>query len=263
MQLALAQRPDATGIAGYKAWQSLGRHVDKGEKGLQILAPILRRREEPEMDTEPAEDAVRVAGYRVTHVWDIKQTSGDPLPEWPTPILLRGEAPEGLWKSLAAIAENRGFHLQRGDCGGDCGLTHFGDRTITVRTDVDDAQAVKTLAHRLGQVLLHGPAEDQPVIPCRGVVEVEAESIAYLLSTTQGLDTGSYTFPYVVGWACSLVNRTAEEVVRDVGQRVLQTAKVLLDQLAPTSDDPDAHEIRVSVDTSVSRPTLVPATALR
>lgn len=260
--LILAQRPDATAVAGYKAWQSLGRHVDKGEKGLQILAPILRRREEPEEDTERAGDAVRVAGYRVTHVWDIKQTSGDPLPEQPAPTPLRGEAPEGLWSSLAGFAEARGFRLQRASCGGANGLTHFGDRTITVRLDVDDAQAVKTLAHELGHVVLHGPADNQSVVPCRGVVEVEAESVAYLVSATHGLDTGSYTFPYVVGWAGSVQDRTAEQVVRDVGQRVLQTANALLDQLVPTSGDQVAREIHRLVDSSVNRPVMAPATAL-
>src|SRR6266853_6564456 len=37
--LIVSQRPDATQIAGYKAWQKLGRQVRKGEHGIRILAP--------------------------------------------------------------------------------------------------------------------------------------------------------------------------------------------------------------------------------
>jgi hypothetical protein len=42
--LIVAQRPTATRVAGYHTWRSIGRFVRKGEKGIAILAPILRRR---------------------------------------------------------------------------------------------------------------------------------------------------------------------------------------------------------------------------
>ena len=37
--LILSQRPDATRVAGYRAWQALGRQVKKGEKAISIFAP--------------------------------------------------------------------------------------------------------------------------------------------------------------------------------------------------------------------------------
>ncbi len=89
--------------------------------------------------------------------------------------------------------------LRRGDCGDANGLTDFADRVVTVRPDVDEAQAVKTLAHELGHVLLHDPGCFAGALAagCRGVVEVEAENFAYLLATSRGLDIGHYTFGYV------------------------------------------------------------------
>src|ERR1035438_670953 len=38
IMLIAAQRPDATLIAGYREWQAQGRHVTKGEPGIQIIA---------------------------------------------------------------------------------------------------------------------------------------------------------------------------------------------------------------------------------
>ena len=223
--LIAAQRPQATAVAGFNAWKALGRQVDKGQKGIAILAPIVRRARlgapdqlargeqgPPEDPAQPAQDADgrppagrAVSGFKVAYVFDISQTSGPPLPRQPTPALLSGQAPAGLWDALAEQVISRGFTLARADCGpGVNGLTHYGQRTVTVRPDVDDAQAVKTLAHELAHVLLHdptgpdaqpGPAGLTSSGQCRGRLEVEAESVAYLIAASHGLDTGSYTLP--------------------------------------------------------------------
>ncbi len=172
--LIAAQRPDATAVAGFGAWKALGRQVDKGSKGIAILAPLTRR-SRPDaaaggpasgpQDQERSETAGpaageqqmgassgrggRVGGFKIVHVFDVSDTSGQPLPTRPVPVLLAGQAPQGLWEALASQVQARGFTVQRGDCGDANGLTHYRDRTVTVRADVDDAQAVKTLIHDL------------------------------------------------------------------------------------------------------------------
>jgi DNA primase len=265
--LIAAQRPGATAVAGYEAWKALGRQVDKGERGIQILAPIVRRAsnvmagDDTTTMVSTAADTTgnnnsgqttgsgsaprRVAGFRVAHVFDVDQTSGGPLPERPAPVLLAGQAPPGLWDVLAAQVHARGFAIERGPCLGGAanGVTNYATRTVTVRADVDDAQAVKTLAHELAHVLLHdptGPATTaDPTDPtsaqptnsaghCRGRIEVEAESIAFLITSSHGLDSGAYTFPYVAGWAASVDATDPEAVVRATGQRVLTAAHTVL-----------------------------------
>ncbi len=216
----------------------------------------------PEQDAEYVAHAHRVTGYRVTHVWDLSQTSGRPLPERPVPRLLQGQAPSGLWDAMSAAVLEHGFTLQRGETGNANGLTHFGKRTITVRPDVDDAQAVKTLAHELGHVLLHEPGSAKSVVACRGVIEVEAESVAYLVAASHGMDTGSYTFPYVVGWAGSVAGRTPEEIVADVGQRVLRAANQVLDRVPPAGDDNRADALGLDDVTQRVRATAERASAL-
>jgi DNA primase catalytic core len=248
--LILAQRPDATQVAGYRAWQLLGRQVDKGERGIQILAPVTRR-EQAGPDGAAAEattgagskpdvievDADRlgtrhVVGWRVAHVWDVSQTTGEPLPERPTPTLLSGQAPDGVWDALVAQAEAARFAVQRGDCDGANGYTHFGQRVIRVRADVDDAQALKTLAHELGHVCLHDPGQkDRTTRNCRGVAEVEAESVAFLVCANAGAATEDYTFPYVAGWASEANSRDPASVVAEAGRRVLSAANSIIGDL--------------------------------
>lgn len=245
--LLLAQKPDATHVAGYSLWQQLGRQVTKGEKGLAILAPVIR--------TATADDAGqtnpiaaptatgadgsrgrRVVGFRPAYVWDISQTTGDPLPEPPMPQLLAGEAPSGLWDTLAAHCQAAGFTVTRRPLdGGLNGYTDFARRQVVVRTGVDDAQAGKTLAHELGHVLLHAPADfaGERTALCRGEKEVEAESVAYLVAAAHGLDTAGYTFAYVAGWAHDTGD--VEAALRTTATRVLTAARQILDE---TGADP-------------------------
>ncbi|WP_088312713.1 ArdC family protein [Kineosporia sp. R_H_3] len=321
--LILAQRPDATAVAGYGAWKALGRQVSKGEKGIAILAPVLRRtpthgdqpapvpqgtdRTTGPPETGPARTADperatpaaggegevqtgrrRVSGFRVTYVFDVSQTSGTPLPEQPAPQLLEGHAPPGLWDALAAQVAAAGYSLERGDCAGANGVTIPATATVRVRDDVDDAQAVKTLAHELAHVLLHAPppprttaatgtteravtvgsgapagtgravpagsdpgaAPPPAVFACRGGIEVEAESVAYLVMAAHGLDTSTYTFPYVTHWAEGVRDRSPEDVVRATGERVLRAARQILAAStgpAPATGDLDVVGHRVAV----------------
>ncbi|MDT0264353.1 ArdC-like ssDNA-binding domain-containing protein [Jatrophihabitans lederbergiae] len=248
--LLLAQKPDATQVAGYNLWQELGRQVVKGEKGLAILAPVTRKIESDETDSatttgpqgaeqvaaEPGESAAtarRVVGFRPVYVWDVSQTSGDPLPAPPMPTLLAGQAPQGLWDALAAQCTAAGFTVTRkliAGAAGPNGYTAYATHDVVVRSDVDDAQAVKTLAHELGHVLMHDPAgfERGRTGSCRGDREVEAESLAYLVAADHGLDTAEYTFAYVADWAAQTGD--ADAALRACGARVLSTAHQVLDR---------------------------------
>jgi antirestriction protein ArdC len=153
--LIATQRPEASRVAGFAAWKSLGRHVRKGEKGIAILAPCLQRSKEKkanqpaDQELAPAADPTaprQLSGFRVVHVFDISQTEGDPLPDV-SPEELAGKAPERLWERLSDLAKADGFTLERGPCSGAYGYTRFDDHTIRIRADIDPAQAVKTLAH--------------------------------------------------------------------------------------------------------------------
>ena len=81
--------------------------------------------------------------------------------------------------------------------------------------------SVKTLAHELAHVLLHDGTEH--ATGCRGRAEIEAESVAFLVLTTAGVDAGCYTFPYVAGWSDGNTDRVA-----DTADRVITCARQII-----------------------------------
>jgi len=230
-----AQAPQATRVAGFRTWQSVGRQVRKGERGIAILAPCTYRpkadRAEPAGQATPAgqEPATscsggvapdaggkQVRGFRVVHVFALHQTEGAPLPDV-APTLLTGQAPAGLWDALTEQVFGHGYTVHRGDTGQANGWTDPISRTVRVSNDVDDAQAVKTLIHELSHIEA-GHVGDLPTYAtCRGRCEVEAESIAYVVAAAHGLDASGYSFAYVAGWAggdLSVVRQAAETVTK-------------------------------------------------
>ncbi|GAB3488287.1 ArdC-like ssDNA-binding domain-containing protein [Flexivirga lutea] len=248
--------PTPTYVAGFHQWLSLGRHVEMGQHGYGIVAPVTARF----ASANPADAASwrrlsrgekpgfgetvrsKLVGLKPAHVWDVSQTAGDPLPELPRPNLLRGQAPAGLWDGLADQITALGFELRlvssAAAIGGANGLTDFLAREVSVRMDMDDAAQVKTLAHELGHILLHAPREN--VISTdvaadatlhRGIAEVEAESIALMVGAAHGLDSSSYTVPYVSTWASSVPGKTPVEVVQSTADRVRDSALGILDKL--------------------------------
>ncbi|WP_094765138.1 ArdC-like ssDNA-binding domain-containing protein [Luteococcus japonicus] len=263
--LIWTQRPDATLVAGYTTWQkSFHRQVTRGEHGIRILAPVTRRLPKTNADGTPLLDdkgkpvmTTQIVGVKPTSVFDISQTTGDPVPEPPQPALLTGQALDGLWQALATLVGEQGFRLERGDCCGANGYTDYTTRTVKVRDDVDDAQAVKTLAHELGHVLLHQPTTDADPV-CRGSREVEAESVAYLVTAAHGLDSSQYTFTYVAGWAEQALphhpeGTTIADVIHTTGARVLKTAHQILDATAaPDNTQPVAQALTEAVTRNVA-----------
>lgn len=249
--------PTPTYVAGFRQWLTLGRHVEKGQRGYGILAPVTARfasaspsdstswRRLARGERPPPGEAVRsrLVGLRPAYVWDVSQTSGERLPEQPRATLLKGVAPAGLWNGLADLITAHQFELRlvssAAAIGGANGLTDYTTREVSVRMDMDDAAQVKTLAHELGHVMLHHP-DDPDVMLHRGVAEVEAESVALMVAAAHGLDTSTYTVPYVSSWASTVADKTPDEVVRSTAERVRSAAVTILDAL-PTAQLGDGN----------------------
>jgi hypothetical protein len=212
--LIQAQRPDATRVAGYTTWKGLGRQVRKGAHGIAVLAPCTYRTTDTDTDT-----ARTLKGFRVAHVFDVSDTDGDPLPEVDA-TLLTGDAPAGLWDAISEQVVTLGYSLDRENCSPANGVTRFTTRQVSIRPDLDPAQAVKTLTHELGHILCgHGDERDLD----RDRAEVEAESVAHIVCTAAGLTTTSYSYPYVAHWSggnLDLVRATADQVIK-VARQIL------------------------------------------
>jgi hypothetical protein len=238
-----------TRVAGFTTWKALGRSVVKGSTGLAVLAPCTYTvenagsgqhtdhaapgtaartgtAEQPAGgDADQRAGARVLRGFRVAHVFDISQTGGDPLPDI-VPELLTGDAPAALWQALAAQVTAHGYTLTREDCGRANGVTDPAARTVRVRPDVADAQAVNTLAHELAHIECGHTADGYDYRGCRGRAEAEAESVAYIVTAWAGLDSGDYTVPYVAAWSSG-----DTDIVRAAATTVTAAARRILDQL--------------------------------
>jgi hypothetical protein len=168
-----------------------------------------------------------LAGFRVEYAFDLSQTSGADIAKRPCPRLLQGEAPAGLGVAVVGLIEDRGFSVDTVPgaqaLGGANGITRWDDRRVLVSGDVDDAAMVKALLHEAAHVLLHDESPGR-FLP-RAVKEVEAESVAFVVSAVHAMATDSYSFYHVAGWA----GDDPAKVVQATQARVAHAARAVID----------------------------------
>jgi hypothetical protein len=162
-------------------------------------------------------------------------------------LLLDGDVVAGLWDALAHQVKSHDYTLERGDCSGANGLTDHEARTVRVRSDVSEAQACKTVAHEIAHVILHPDAKVYR--RCRGRSEVEAESVAYLVCRSAGLETEGYSFPYVARWADGKAGVSEDHLYRiEKGLRRTRQSTLVrivdaICEMASRLGDPEHHVV--------------------
>jgi antirestriction protein ArdC len=212
IHMILAQRPDATNVAGFRAWNRLNRYVRKGEKGIAIFAPMVFK-ENQELKAE-GEDRTRV-GFRVVHVFDVSQTEGEPLP---TLEEVRGDPASHLGRLKHAVRE-AGIALEyHASLGAALGQSCGG--LIKLEEGLSPAREYSVIAHELAHELLHrGSDRGQTTKKQR---ELEAESVAFVLCKYAGLESSTAHADYIqlfTGDADALtrsldaVQRTASHII--------------------------------------------------
>jgi N-terminal domain of anti-restriction factor ArdC/IrrE N-terminal-like domain len=190
--LIINQCPEASSVAGFHAWKKLNRSVKKGEKGIRILAPMVHK------DAEDPE-AVRVS-FRSVAVFDVSQTEGEPLPEIAT--RLEGDD-HGVLTALKNLAVSKGFEVVEANLGETNGRCSYRSPiTITLNPNRSLLQQAKTLAHELGHALLHC-GENYTGHDAKSAMELEAESVAFIVLHHFGVDSGNYSFGYISHWVAS------------------------------------------------------------
>jgi DNA primase len=232
--LVAAQRPRATFVAGYQAWQAQGRHVRNGEPGIQVFAepsaPSGRPRPSRAAGTgTPDGDRNRDREERFTYVWDVAQTEGHPRAD-PAALPTAAGAPPGLWDALTWLARREGFAVERGASDPGPGLTNWSTRRIRIRPGLDPSEEAQALIHELGHVLAHGHRPHQQgdtTAACRGTQKIEADSAAFIVATHLGMDTSGYSWPYVASWAGSDQRARPQETIRATGTRIATAANTI------------------------------------
>ena len=253
--LIAMQKPDATLVAGFKAWQkNFDRHVKKGEKGIRILAPAPYKIKEEQEKLDPVtgeimldkngmpvteEVEIKIPAFRVVPVFDVSQTDGKELPDIGVNEL--SGSVEDYEDFMQALTEVSPVPITYEDIEGEAkGYFHTTDHRIAIQEGMSQSQTVKTAIHEVAHAKLHDRERNQDIDAVldkdRNTKEVGAESVAYTVCQHFGIDTSDYSFGYIAGWSSDrdmkelkssldTIRKTASELITGIEDRLAELQK--------------------------------------
>ena len=261
VMLIHSQRPDATLVAGFNKWKNqFGRHVKKGERGIQILAPVPFKKKVDEVKLDPhtkapmldkdgnlvkEEKEVSVPMFKVVSVFDVSQTDGKPLP-----VLAHSLSGDVQQYEVFMEALRRTSPVPIVIAHTDRNVDGFFDLTaqqITIQDGMSQVQTICAGVHEIAHSKLHNYdkmtelADDgvtvlAPEEKDRHTEEVEAESISYAVCQYFGIETADNSFGYIASWSqgkelkelrasLETINRTSSELISSIEQHFKEICK--------------------------------------
>lgn len=231
VRLLLAQNPETTRVSGYKKWQEVGRTVNKGEKALYVYAPgskIVK-----DKNGEPVKDengqVVKEKFYFLTPVFDVSQTSGEPIPKPIYDLEGKFETPEQFFKVFKAVEAISPVPIKIEPIEGTArGYYHKKNKEIIVKTGLGEVMTLKTLIHEITHAKLHSESTCIFGDEKYSQQEFEAESVAYIVSNHLGIDTSKYSFGYLASWTEQ--GKTIESFTESL-DRITKEAQQIIESL--------------------------------
>jgi DNA primase len=223
--LISSRMPTATVVKGYEAWRAAGRQVNRDEKGIEIFSSTRQQKGNRDSEDDEQSPSWRDA-HRVAYVWDLSQTSGQPLPARAAIPPPPGDVPPGIWDCLCWLARREGFAVEREPGCPDDGTTLWAARRIRVLPGLTSSQAVWALAHQLGHVLLHNTTaapSGSTTSGCQGVRKAEADSVAFIVCARHGVRV-EHSFSSPQTWAGSDPRAQRGTAILAAGERITSTA---------------------------------------
>lgn len=288
VMLIHAQKPDATLVAGFNKWKnSFGRHVKKGEKGIQILAPTPYKIKQEEQKLDPdtklplldengepvtEEKEVTIPMFKVVSVFDVSQTDGRPLPQISS--TLTGDVAEyEVFLEALHRTSPVPISFQAMEPGMD-GYFAPKKQEIFLREGMSQVQTICAAVHEIAHSKLHDYehmtelADDGETIlvpgeKSRNTEEVEAESISYAVCQYFGIETADNSFGYIATWSqgkelkelrasLETINKTSSELISGIEQHYREICKeqgIDLAADAPAQEQPQAPDNDATVQT--------------
>jgi hypothetical protein len=253
--LILYQMPNAILVAGYTAWQKLGRQVRRGETGITIFAPAPFKQTTTDKTTGEVTEEL-IPRFKTATVFDISMTDGEPL----STIKLgeiAGSAPSGAYAVLVDFAASIGYtlvsHPENDDAERRC---NYEQHTISVVSGTPER-----MLHILIHELAHALTSEIRQAHDRTERETIAEGVAFVACTAIGLDAGGYAFPYIAGYTdrkdgaaiitrlMDTIQKTAAQIIEVVETRLLgeRTESQATDEALPVPTAISADRALVGV----------------
>lgn len=242
------QNPTASLVMGYKQWQNnFERQVKKGEKGIEILAyaPYFIDGERIKLDNNgkkildedgnPIKEKVKIQKeyFKKVVVFDISQTDGKEIKDLHLVEDLKFEV-ENFKSFFNALIEISPVDVEIANILNTNAKGYYSpsENKIVIRENMQESQTIKTLIHEIAHAKLHNEEaiKDRKNISTN-FLEVEAESVAYIVSNYLGIDTSDYSFGYIAGWSASkepkelissleLIQNTSNEIIRELDEKL-------------------------------------------
>ncbi len=237
------QMPSATTVAGYNTWKQVNRQVVKGAKAIKIIAPCIYKREDVDISNVEDRDILNkdapetkkvLAGFRVVNVFDYSQTKGEPLPEITHKLDSNIDEYTDFMDALKQFSPVP-ISFKNVD-GSANGYYHLIDKNIVIDEGMSQAMNCKTTIHEISHAILHdedtGLEKDASLD--RKTKEVQAESVAYVVSNYFGIDTSEYSFGYISGWSSGKELKELKaslETIRQTAQMIIDGVEQKLDAI--------------------------------
>lgn len=236
LRLILAQNPEARQVASFKQWkENFDRYVKKGEKALRIFKPMTKIKKDennqPILDKNGKPETVTFFG--LVPVFDVSQTEGKEMPK-------AAEVKEqltdleyaNLYRALMAIAKENDVSVRFEEMENNKhGYYSVPENQIVLRSnEMNKAQIIKTFLHEMAHAELHHADNPQKENLTRSTAELQAESVAYVVSSYYGIDTSEYSFNYLSGWSADKETLADLEAQLDIVQQEAKSLMVRMDQ---------------------------------
>ena len=236
VMLLLSQNSEVSMVASFKKWQSdFERSVKKGQKALWIFAPyeFKLRDNNGQYKVNENGEIEKGIGFKLVPVFDVSQTQGKEIPQAVYELTDEGKSfdYETLYRALKSVSDDNkvAMHFQEIDSGAR-GFYNRETNEIAIKRGMTKAQTIKTIIHEMAHSELHNNkivAEAGEKLT-RSTKELQAESVAFVVSTHYGIDTSEYSFAYLANWSkdkealtdleaqLSIVQKEASQLIKKV-----------------------------------------------
>lgn len=229
--LIYLQKPNATYVAGFNAWNNMQRSINKGETGIRILVPIPHKKTVNVNHDEhgrplpfPQQKEITTTSFRPAYVFDVSQTNGRELPKLVTQMMGQVHDYSTLMESLQQISPYPIVFGALDD--GVNGRCNYSTQQVVLRENLSQEQAIKTAIHEIAHAKLHGGGNVD-----RATSELQAESVAYMVCQHFNIDSSQFSFGYIVGWgkdkAVSELQSSLEVIQKTARDIIFNTEKAL------------------------------------
>ena len=228
--LIYSQMKEATQVAGFKKWQSMGRKLKKGSKGIQIIYPIKRKYtkiiegQDSLLDDNKKEQEVEYMTYRYTYVYDISQTVGKSLPLENNSLnsndkkefydFLKSFSPYTIDEE-DIFGKAKGYWLEK-------------EQRIVIKKSLSINDKVSVLLHEL----THAFYDDFDYKEDRNLSETFVESVAFIVADYFDLDTSLCSFEYIASWV-----GTDTKIILELGDKIQKCANSFIKNLEKHYND--------------------------